>query len=323
MAVSGSVDFTVTRDNIIEAALKIAGALGEGASASTNAKNDTAVMLNMMVKAWQADGLHLWAQEELVVFPVKDQRTLTLAASGNDRACLRNDYIKTQLNGDHASGATTLTVDDTTGMANSDVVGVQTTAGGISWTTISSVDSSTQLTIASGISAAAADNKNVYTYTTVFAEKVLRINNAWRQTDDLVDIPVKILSRQEFVDLSTKTSSGPITQIFPDARRDSMVIFVWQVPDDDYTDEVLYLRATHILDDFDAASDNPDFPQEWYLALTWGLAELIGPQYGMTGQELREIQMIAAREKARVEQWDSEYQSIYLMPDDEFGSFDR
>lgn len=34
-------------------------------------------------------------------------------------------------------------------------------------------------------------------------------------------------------------------------------------------------------EDFDASTDNPDFPQEWYDAVTYGLACRLAPEYGL------------------------------------------
>ena len=40
MATSGSVDFSITRDNIITEALQLTGVIGEGETPSTNQKSD-------------------------------------------------------------------------------------------------------------------------------------------------------------------------------------------------------------------------------------------------------------------------------------------
>ena len=258
MATSGSIDYTVTRDDIITEALQLVGALGEGESPTSNQLTDCSRTLNMMIKYWAADGMKVWINEELVVFPVKNQRQYTFGASG-DRMCKESELITTKLNGDHSSSATSLTVDDTTGMAGSDIIGVVTDDSGIHWTTISSVDSSTTLTIDSGLDSTASDNDRVYTYTTAFTQRILDIHNAWiRQTDDN-DIPIEVVSKQEYADLSTKTTSGRINQVYFDPKVDTALMNVWQVPDDSYTNERLYLYVSRVFEDFDAAGNNPRF----------------------------------------------------------------
>jgi len=41
----------------------------------------------------------------------------------------------------------------------------------------------------------------------------------------------------------------------------------------------LYQRP---FEDFDASTDNPDFLQEWYDAVTYGLATRLAPEYGVS-----------------------------------------
>ena len=61
MATSGSIDFSLTRDDIITEALEQLGVLGSGETANTDDVVSASRTLNMMTKAWQADGLTLFA----------------------------------------------------------------------------------------------------------------------------------------------------------------------------------------------------------------------------------------------------------------------
>jgi len=61
MATSGSTDFSVSRDDIIKRALRIIGVLAQGETPTTNQTTEAAVALNGLVKAWEADGMPLWA----------------------------------------------------------------------------------------------------------------------------------------------------------------------------------------------------------------------------------------------------------------------
>ena len=74
MATSGSTDYSQTRDDIIKRALRLIGALAQGESPTTDQVTEAAVALNGLVKAWEADGMPLWAIKE---------RTITLQATTN------------------------------------------------------------------------------------------------------------------------------------------------------------------------------------------------------------------------------------------------
>ena len=166
MATSGSVNYTQTRNDVIQDALQHIGVYGIGRTVSSEDMNFANNTLNKMIKAWQAKGIQLWTQEEGVLLIADNTAEYTLSAdSTSARVTLDSDFIITELNGAHSASATTLTVDDTTGMAASDIIGIVNDDDAVTWTTIVSVDSSTALTITAGLDGAAADNSNVYTFT--------------------------------------------------------------------------------------------------------------------------------------------------------------
>ena len=313
MATSDSVNYIVTRDDIISEALQLVGALEEGGTPTATQLSDCSRTLNMLVKYWAADGLKVWVNEELVVFPVKNQRQYTFGASG-DRMCRESELVTTKLNGGLAASATSITVDSTTGMTASDVIGIATTAADIHWDVISSVDDSTTLTLTTGVDAVCADNSRVYTYTTVFAQRILKINNAWLRDTNDIDIPIGVISREEYSTLSNKYESGRVNQVYFDPKVSTTKMNVWPVPNDSNTDERLYLYATRLYEDFDAASDNPDFPQEWYMPLAWNLGVSIAPKYGVSGTRLAELAQLAIGMKNNADTWSVEQTSVFIKP---------
>lgn len=314
MATSGSTNYSVTRDDIVTEALQLCGVVEEGGSATANQLTDCSRTLNMLIKHDMTDALQLWLDTTLVIFPVKGQKTLTAATSGGDRMCLESQLVTTKLNGDHASGATTLTVDDTTSMTASDIIGIVTDDSDIHWTTISSVASSTSLVIASGLDSTASDNDRVYTYTTAFTQKVARLNEAWiRSTDDL-DIPINLISKRDYSLLSNKLEAGRINQIWFDPQRATSIFNVWMVPDDSYTNDRIYVYVSRYIEDFDAATDDADYPQEWYMPLVWVLAMHVGPKYGVTGARLKEITERAIALKESALDFDVEDRAIHISP---------
>tara|TARA_R100001594_G_scaffold50601_3_gene83854 strand:- start:364 stop:1341 length:978 start_codon:yes stop_codon:yes gene_type:complete len=325
MATSGSVDFSITRDNIITEALQLIGVIGEGETPSDNQKSDCSRSLNMMIKFWMADGMNLFVNQEIVIFPIKGQRQYTFGGSSADKMAKESEVITTKLNGGVSSAATSLTVDDTTGMAVGDTIGVVTDSAGIHFSTITAVGSSTALTIADAIDDDASDNDRVYTFTNAFTQKILGVNNAWIRTTDDTDIPIDIISRQEYVDLSKKTESGRVNQLYFDPQVTTANMNVWPVPDDSYTNERIHLYITRPYEDFDGVTNEsePDFPQEWYLPLCWGLAVFVAPKYGVSETRLSELVQIQSILKGQCEAWSSEQESLFLLPADRHGTYRR
>lgn len=83
MALSASYDFTMDRDSIITRALQIIGATASGQTPSADEISDASDMLNLMLKAWQADGLQLWKIETISLTPVQGQYIYTFGPSGD------------------------------------------------------------------------------------------------------------------------------------------------------------------------------------------------------------------------------------------------
>jgi hypothetical protein len=67
MAVTGTSTFTVTRDDIIKAALRALGALGVGETPITEDYLNCSQALNIMIKSWAKKGLPLWVNQQITI----------------------------------------------------------------------------------------------------------------------------------------------------------------------------------------------------------------------------------------------------------------
>lgn len=131
---------------------------------------------------------------------------------------------------------------------------------------------------------------------TVNTPKPLKVLQAFlHNTSTNVDVPMTILTRDEYNRLGNKTSEGSPIQLFYEPLLTTGVMHLFPVPDSysiaNCTVTLVYQRP---FEDFDGASDNPDFPQEWFNAIKFGLADLLAPEYGLP---LQERQDLAARAK--------------------------
>lgn len=83
MSTSGSYDFNITRDELIKAAFRLIGVGHRGESVPADEINDASEALNIMLKAWQADGLQLWKREEASITLSAGTSTYTLGPTGS------------------------------------------------------------------------------------------------------------------------------------------------------------------------------------------------------------------------------------------------
>ncbi len=301
MATSGSVDFNRTRDQIIAGALRLIEAIAAGETPSAEEVTDATEALNMMVKEWRAQGLHLWATAEATLFLTKGTAKYTLGPNGDHAT---SSYAETTLSAAAENTDPTLTVASITGMTASDNIGIVKDDGTFHWTTISGSPSGSTVTLASAIDGDAASGNTLYTYTSKI-DRPLRIFSARREDASGQEIPFSdILTRDEYFDLPNKTSLGKPHQGYYDPQLTDGIWYLWQTPDT--IDDIINFTFSRPFEDFDAAANNPDFPQEWLAALKKNLAVELAPEYGVALDKQVNLQRMAQVSLDRVLGFDTE-----------------
>jgi hypothetical protein len=234
MATSGSADFSITRNDLVKYALINLGVLGEGETPSSTQYTDGAMILNMIVKAWHADGMPLWARK---------QTSFALTAT---------------------------------------------------------------------------TTYNIGVGQTINTARPLKIYNSFLRNSSDIDRQITLLPREEYDRLSSKQTEGIPTALFYDPQGGATAygtINLWPKPDTtaiaDYTCFITYQRP---FEDFDGATDTPDFPQEWYMALLWMLSWAISPSYGIPPKERAQFLEEAVRLKLEALSFGMEEGSVIIGP---------
>lgn len=89
MPSTGLSAYTVTRDQLITAALKSLRVIAQGGTATTDQLNDGSVSLNLMLKAWATKGLKLWCYQQILVPMVVGKQSYTIGSTGADVTAIR------------------------------------------------------------------------------------------------------------------------------------------------------------------------------------------------------------------------------------------
>jgi len=313
MATSGSSDFAVTRDQIIKKAAVKIKAIAAGATLDNQTQVDFSLELNAIVKGWAAIGHHVWTINEATLFPAVSQGRYALSATSSDHCTDTYDYQTTTLSAAEASGQTVLSVTSSADMAASDYVGIVMDDGSLHWSTISSVDSSTQITIADATDDDAASGNYVFGYTTKIV-RPLKITAARRYNYETGDSSlITPIARIDYQDLTTKEDTGVVNQFFYDQQASIGYLNLWYEPED--LDELVRFTYHRPIEDFDAAGNNPDFPQEWYGALWWNLALAMAPEYDVPTDKFRQIADMAVMNLGLVTGYDREVEDVQFAPD--------
>ena len=155
--------------------------------------------------------------------------------------------------------------------------------------------------------------------TVVITDKPLKaIQGFYRniQTTPYVDIPVLLISKQEYNVLGSKFSTGTTNTIFYDVRNLNGILYVYLTPDlNSSTYFELHLVCQMPLNDVTLSTDIPDFPNEWMNCLVWNLADQLSLEYGVPMNSRQEIAQRATTYKALLTDWDVEASSTFFQPD--------
>ena len=293
MATSGSWNYSVTALQIITSAYEDIGVIANGQSIDPDDLATGLRTLNILVKQWMGlnakfPGLQQWTRQRLVLFLNQGQnRYLVGPASSDDRASVNS--LATTLSTSKAANATAVSVTSTTGMTAGDQIGFVTSAGTLAWTTISSVDSSTGLTLPANSVGAAGVGGVVYTYTSKAQRFVeceagsLRDNS---QAGQPIDIPLQIYTDvQQYEHITQKFAAGDPTAILVEFARTNTVITTNFAAANVY--KSLRLTVIYPSEDYDDATgaDDISYPQEYFGALEWELARRCAPKFGRTWTE--------------------------------------
>jgi len=145
---------------------------------------------------------------------------------------------------------------------------------------------------------------------TIDNPKPLQVSDAWRVTSDGYDIPIMVVSRDEYMSMSNKSLQAPATMVYYDPRRDTGTLYVW--PTGTTTENSIIIDAQRPIQDFDAEGNNPDLPKEWVLYITHLLATFLAPKY--IGGVPASLQTQTDRIAISLSIFDEEKVSVYVQP---------
>lgn len=317
MSTSGTITYNQTRDQIIGDALSLIGVLAAGETVTANDLTFCANQLNKMVKAWMAQGIHLFTEETGTLFLNKGQYQYTLVAGANGAYASDGSGtpVETTVATTAVANSTTIVVTTATGMSVNDNIGICQDNQIITWTTISAINGTT-ITLNAAISYQASAGNAVYTYTNQLP-RVLSIQSARLRNNSGYDKKMEVKPREDYNNIPQKATLGSPIIIAYSPQVSNGLVYVWPSPSDVNTRiELTYLRE---IQDFDSGTDNADFPQEWLEALTFNLAVRVAPAYGInlsSGgiQGNPDILRQAAQYLDDLKAWDAEQPYIQIVP---------
>jgi len=318
-----STVFSVTRDQIISSSLRKLQVLELGTTPDADTVTNASQTLNIMIKAWQTQGIKLWTIQEYAVPLVAAQNTYKLGTTRVKAGTVTISQATPALVTYASSGLTTgtpIVFTSTGGLPTGLTIGttyyVRTTPTADTFTvalTVGGVAINTS-SAGTGVHTATITTPVVVDVTT---DKPLKVIQAWLRNTSVtpnIDTPVQILSRQEYNVLGSKSATGQVNSIWYDPRVTHGEVKTYLTPDaTTATNYRLYMVGQQPIGDILLSTDIPDFPTEWMQALVWGLADELAIEYGCHVNLRQEINNKAERYKNDLADWDVETTSTYFQ----------
>lgn len=130
------------------------------------------------------------------------------------------------------------------------------------------------------------------TYTLSTTKPVRIVEARYRDTSGR-DMPMQALTRNEYLDLPDKSSSGIPTGWYFDPQRDAGVLYVWPVLATATTQAIRYSYVRRI-EDIDNENNDLDLPPEYIDLIGYNLAARLLDNYGMADGPSQRILQRAA-----------------------------
>lgn len=246
MATSGSYNYTIDRNTLIEQALRKIGALGDhtAVASDTNKLNVGIAAINPVMRTMSTYGMPLWAME-IVDVPFSN------------------------------------------------------------FTTIAPVTWGPSKTISTGTAGA--------------GYRPLKVVHAIRRDttgSDTIDTPMTIGEYTYYQGMSGKEATGAPNTVYHNPLRAWSTLNVWPLPDSTWDDSghSMVLWVQREFQDFDASTDEPEFPIEWTEAFIYALAYHLAPNYGLPPSDRQALKADRDALIAQLNGWGTEEGSFRIQP---------
>lgn len=327
MAYSTIKILALTKDEIINAALRKIGEFDEGDTVETDEEASATLALNTIIAEWIGEGIGLWLRGQFILILNPGKQRYSLGPAGTPgtvddfHAFLSTELIENTLKValDATTTPQTIGIEDDdwvdyagnpvakSELADGDVIGIVQDGHVIHWTTISDAAGGTDtIDVTDAVPIDAEIGNKVYTYTN-------RINrphgllSCHREDTSGNSAEVELIGRTSYERLSLKNSDGdPVKACFDPqlhvltSADDFSWLHVWPVRNASSLDKLVMVGEFYP-DYFDTeGSDELRFPREWGNALIWALAMELAFDYEVVRELRVDISVVAKAKKERL-----------------------
>src|ERR1700761_9276384 len=129
LVTSGTFTATQSVIDILNASLRIAQVIGAEETATGAQLQNGLDAMTAMCKGWQGSGIHVWREEEAILFLEPNQPLYGIGITSTDHCALWDDTTIANLSASANSGATSISVSSISGINSGDQIGLQLSTG--------------------------------------------------------------------------------------------------------------------------------------------------------------------------------------------------
>lgn len=128
-------------------------------------------------------------------------------------------------------------------------------------------------------------------------------------------IPIEVISHYNYTRLPNSSSGMPV-QMSYQPLNNSGVINIWPKPDTSaVTNKELYIVSQEEFQILTDASQTIDMPREWQLAVVYGLAVLLAPEFSIPLADRQKLEQESEKILQRTLEGTGENASFFIQPD--------
>jgi hypothetical protein len=264
--------------------------------------------VNLAVLEMQAKGLHLSSYKLGYLFLNPNQGTYIIEDEN-----ATNQYYQRTLSADEATGQTVLSISDTDDLENDDTIGIILDDGSIQWTTVVSYDSVLlTVTVADALTDDAASGNYIFNYR-VALKQISRIHQILRRDNYVNDVPLTIISQQEWNTLNNKrTATGLPNQMYYQRTIPKGTLKMWPVPQNSYS--IVWFWYEQKLGQMKDMTDVMDLDQFYYPAFAYLVAVRLCDVFAASSETKMSIQQTYNELLADAMRYDDEGTPIKISP---------
>ncbi len=201
MGTSNSINYNQNRDQISSDALQLLGVITKFETATSADLTFCSNILNKMIKAWESQGIHVWATSEAIIPLIDGQNEYIF--DGTTTNDIAGDLAHNTVASSDGSG-TSIDVDDVSWANVDDYITITLDDGSRETTTITVISGNT-LTLNDSVDSFSSGN-NVVIFTALM-NRPLNILSARYRYNTGIDRKMKLMGRSEFMALPNKNNT--------------------------------------------------------------------------------------------------------------------